>query len=177
MTTELKIRHLVNELAKDIVEVDDLLKHLDITREDYLKISNTRGFREALSVAEREWKSADNVSKRVKLKAAAITEELLLTVFYTARDGQDGLTSKVKALETIAKIGGLGALEPSQAMQSGAFGNTFNLQINYSDGASDSIKLGAAVPAIEVDYSESNDDPSPYDPISAVFENDEVEAL
>jgi hypothetical protein len=151
--TETKIRHLVNEIAKDIVEVDELLKQLNITREDYLRISGTRTFREALSVAEREWKSADNTPKRVKHKAAAIVEELILNVFFTARDSTtEPLSAKVKALEAIAKIGGLGALEPSQAAQSGLSGNTFNLSINYSEGPSEVINLGAVVPVIEVDY-------------------------
>lgn len=151
---EYKVRYLVNEIAKDIIEIDDILSHVGITREEYIRLSTTRAFKEILTTAKVEWQGATNTAKRTKLKAAAIAEELLLTVFFAAKSTEEPLNSKTKALEAIAKIGGLGALEPA-AGAGGAMGNVFNLQINYSnkDGVTsegETIQIGS--PTIEAEY-------------------------
>jgi len=158
---EHKVRYLVTELAKDIIELDDILKFLDITKEDYLKISQTRSFKEALTVANTEWQGATNTHKRVKLKAAAITEEFMLKLFFLARDSVDEpLSSKTKAFEAISRIAGLGALEPPVSVAGGATGNVFNLQINYSGGNSENLSIGPSI--LEGTYGEKDsEDDSP----------------
>jgi hypothetical protein len=164
--TETKIRYLINEIAKDVVEIDEVLQHINVTRDEYLRLSGTRAFKEALAVAQTEWQGATNTPKRVKLKAAAIVEELIMKIFFVARDDkEEPLSSKVKALETIAKIGGLGALEPAVGTLGGALGNTFNLQINYSEGKSEQLTIGSQVIEGELP------------PVSDVFANDEPEEL
>ena len=176
--SEYQVRYLVNELAKDMIELDDILKNLGITKEDYIKISTTRAFRETLSAARIEWQGATNTAKRTKLKAAAIAEELMLTVFFAARDNkEEPLSSKTKALETIAKIGGLGALEPPLA--AGAIGNVFNLQINYSGGeTSETIQIGSPIieNTIETEYVEE-ETVSSFSPLSSVFAEEPLEDL
>jgi hypothetical protein len=151
---EFKVRYIVNELAKDIVEIDDILAHLGISHEEYIKLSTTRAFKEALVAANTEWQGATNTVKRVKLKAAAITEELMLKIFLTARDTNESLSAKTKAFEAISKIAGLGALEPSAAT-GGVLGNVFNLQINYSNGPTETMQIGA--PVIVTEYDSADD--------------------
>jgi hypothetical protein len=155
--TEHKIRYLVTEIAKDVVEIDNILLHLNITRDEYLRLSGTRAFKEALVVAQTEWQGATNTHKRVKLKAAAIVEELIMKVFFACTKDDQPLNSKVKALETIAKIGGLGALEPAAGTREGTMGNIFNLQINYSEGNTEQVQLGGPIIDGE-EYFESNED-------------------
>lgn len=183
MTPESKIRYIVRELAQDIIEIDTILSHVEMSREEYLQISSTRQFKDALSSAQTEWQGATNTPKRTKLKAAAIAEELLLLVFYAARDSkEESLSSKTKALEVISKIGGLGALEPAVS-QGGVMGNIFNLEIHYSNGKSEELSIGA--PMVDVtDYSESDIDEEEdqfsnegFEKISEVFSETTFEEL
>jgi hypothetical protein len=194
--TETKLRYLINEIAKDVVEIDNILSHLNITRDEYLRIAGTRSFKEALVVAQTEWQGATNTHKRVKLKAAAIVEELIMKIFFACTQDDAPLNSKVKALETIAKIGGLGALEPAANTREGSMGNIFNLQINYSEGSTEQVQLGGQIVDTE-DYFESNTEHVPdniqedieesefsdaqtskvQSHVSPIFINDEVESL
>jgi hypothetical protein len=171
--TETKVRYLINEIAKDIVEIDTILQHINVTRDEYLRLSGTRAFKEALVVAQTEWQGATNTTKRVKLKAAAIVEELIMSIFFEAKNNkEESLNAKVKALDTIARISGLGALEPAAGAPGSALGNTFNLQINYSNNTpSELITLGA--PLIEGDYSLGKE----LSPVSSVFADDPLEEL
>jgi hypothetical protein len=168
--SESNIRYLVNEIAKDIIEIDDILSHINMSKKDYLEISTTRYFKDALSIAMTEWSGATNTPKRVKLKAAAIAEELIFSVFQSTKG--EALGGKVKALEVISKIAGLGALEPAVNANGGVMGNSFNLQINFSspDGKSqtENFQLGSTITA---DYSESEDEDNSQE-LSEVDEDD-----
>jgi hypothetical protein len=165
--TETKLRYLINELAKDVLEIDTILQHINVTHDEYSRLSGTRAFKEALVVAQIEWQGATNTTKRTKLKAAAIVEELIMVIFFEAKNNkEESLNAKVKALDTIARIAGIGALEPAAGAPGSALGNTFNLQINYSNNTpSELITLGA--PLIDGELM----------PISAVFAGDELEEL
>ena len=155
---ESKLRYLVNEIAKDIIPIDDILSYLGMSKIEYLELSQTRRFRDALSSANVEWQGATNTAKRVKLKAAAIVEEMLLAVFMSTKG--ETLAGQVKALEAVAKIGGLGALEPAVNANGGVMGNTFNLQINWAPNngmnQTESFQLGS--PVISETYSQELSD-------------------
>jgi hypothetical protein len=190
--TEFKIRQLVNELAKDILEEKDILKLVGITQEEYELLKEQPGYKTLKSQQEIEWKGADNTPKRVKVNAAAITEELMMHVFYAARDRVDEpLSSMVKAMEALAKIAGLGALEPAAGVAGASTGNTFNLNISWANGGEEKISIGSNVidDVSYKDYSggnEGNDglsvesgdgDIVPSIFISSVFANDPIEEL
>jgi hypothetical protein len=172
--SEIKIRNLINELAKDILEEDEILKLTGVTKEEYDYLQTIPSFNAALTARKVEWRGADNTPKRVKANAAAIVEELMIHIFRAARDSGDApLSAKVRALAELARIAGLGALEPAAgSLGGGSMGNVFNLNITYSDGAQDNISIGA--PMIEGElYSEGN----VFGEVSSVFVNDEFEEL
>jgi hypothetical protein len=174
---EFKIRQLVNEIAKDILELDEILIHVGITRAEYDKLLESKAFVEVLNQAQLEWKGADNTFKRVRATAGIITEELMQHVFFTARDGNDPLLQKVRALEAIAKIGGYGSPEPAAgSLMHGQLSNVFNLQINYPGGQSQTVSIGATVIEGET-YSESDIVALEDATISDVFIDDGLEEL
>ena len=74
-----KLRALVIELAKDILEPEEILSSLGISWDEYDQIKETRAFRELYTQALTEWKSAANTQKRVKLLAATTVEAALPT--------------------------------------------------------------------------------------------------
>lgn len=154
---ELKLRYVVTELAKDIIEIEDILAHVEISKEEYLKLSQTRAFKDALTVANTEWQGATNTYKRVKLKAAAITEEMMLNLFILARDNkEESLSAKTKLFSEISKIAGLNTPDPALAAGGGVMGNVFNLQINYANGGEETLVIGS--PIIEGNYESQKDD-------------------
>lgn len=136
-----KIRYIVTEIAKDILELDVILETAGVSRTEYINLSETRAFRDTLASATAEWRSATNTPKRARLRAAAITEQFMLNLFLEARDGKDvPLSSKVKAFEAISRIAGL---YTPDLIPAGASGNSFNLQINFSGGKTLNMELGS----------------------------------
>jgi hypothetical protein len=125
---EQRLRELANGIAKDIEDMEVLLKRGGFTQEDYELLCETRAFRQMLEEACGEWQGANNTPKRVKLKAAT-NIELALPSFYNAMvNPNEPLSSRVKTFEVMARIGGLGNPEP--ALVGG--GNAFNLTIQLT---------------------------------------------
>lgn len=128
---EAKLRSLAIELAKDILEPEDILKQLGLTINDYDVIKTTRAFRELYTQALTEWKSAANTQKRVKLLAATTVEAALPTFWKDFNDPQEPLGTRVSLLNALAKIGGLGL--PEQSERQALPGQTFKLEIHLAD--------------------------------------------
>lgn len=165
---EYEIRYIVNEIAKDIIPLEDILKTLNIPLEDFTHLSTSRPFKEALSSASIEWQGATNTPKRARLKAAAITEELMLRLFFLARDSNEGLGVKVKVLEAISKIAGLNTPDPVPVGV--GTGNTFTQIINFGNGEQVALEIGGQdTPGVI--------EGEPVLEISSVFASDELEEL
>jgi hypothetical protein len=129
---EQRLRELAQGVAKDIEDIPDLVKRLSFSMDDYEELCTTKVFRAMLDEALNEWQGANNTHKRVKLKAAT-NVELALPSFYSAMTNPaETLAARVKALEVISRIGGLGNPEPVLA---GA-GSAFNLTIHLDEGGS-----------------------------------------
>jgi hypothetical protein len=125
-TDERRLRELALGLAKQIEDPRDLLSRLGFTSDDYRELCETRTFRDILRQASSEWEGAGNTHKRIKLKAAVNIEEALPSFYQAMVDPKEALSSRVKALEVIARIGGLGLPEPAAA----GSGQFFRLEIN-----------------------------------------------
>jgi hypothetical protein len=107
-----RLRQLAVELARDIHEPNAILKHLGLSEDDYNVIKDTRAFKNMYNLALGEWNAASNTPKRVKLKAAAMTEEVLPMFYADIAERKESLTARVSLLQTLSKIGGLGNPEP-----------------------------------------------------------------
>lgn len=109
---EERLRQLAVELARDIHEPNIILNNLGLSEDDYQAIKDTRAFKAMYNAALAEWNAAGNTFKRAKLKAAAITEEILPTFYQDIQERKETLNARVGLLQTLAKIGGLGNPEP-----------------------------------------------------------------
>lgn len=137
---EAKLRQLAVELAKDIHRPDEILESLGLTDEDYQALKDTRAFKSMYHTALAEWSSAGNTQKRAKLKAAAMTEEVLPMFYADIEERKETLTARVALLNTLAKIGGLGQPEPLPP--GGGNGQLFKLEIHLQ-GRVDPIIIDA----------------------------------
>jgi hypothetical protein len=107
-----RLRQLAVELARDIHEPKAILQHLGLSEDDYNVIKDTRAFKNMYNLALGEWNAASNTPKRVKLKAAAMTEEILPLFYADITERKESLNARVGLLQTLSKIGGLGNPEP-----------------------------------------------------------------
>jgi hypothetical protein len=128
---EAKLRSLAIELAKDILEPEEILSSLDLSLSDYEDIKNTRAFRELYTQALTEWKSAANTQKRVRLLAATTVEAALPTFWKDFNSTTEPLTARVGLLNALAKVGGLGQTEMGDRVA--LPGQTFKLEIHLAD--------------------------------------------
>jgi hypothetical protein len=127
---EFRLRELAAGLAKGVEEDQVLLARLGFTREDYDELTQTRTFKVILDQAFGEWGDASNTHKRIKLKAAVNVEEALPSFYQAMINTNEPLSSRVKVLEIVSKIGGLGNPEPVAA----GVGQYFKLEINLGIG-------------------------------------------
>jgi hypothetical protein len=143
---ERRLRELALGLAKQIEDPRDLLTRLGFTSDDYRELCETRTFRDILRQASSEWEGAGNTHKRIKLKAAVNIEEALPSFYQAMVDPKEALSSRVKALEVIARIGGLGLPEPVAA----GSGQFFRLEINLGKD-----NQGRALAPLTIDIDQS----------------------
>jgi hypothetical protein len=129
---ESKLRTLATELAKDILEPEQILNNLHISHEQYDAIKETRAFRYMYAQACAEWNSAANTQKRIKLLAASTVEAALPIFWSDFNNANETLNARVGLLQTLAKIGGLGVPDPSERVAGGP-GQTFKLEIHLSN--------------------------------------------
>ena len=127
---EQRLRELANGIARGVEDDDLLLQRLGFTRQDYDELCQTRMFKAMLNEATSEWEGAANTRKRIELKAAISVEQALAHFYQEMISAKEPLSSKVKALEVVARIGKLGNPDPVSA---GA-GQYFKLEINLGGG-------------------------------------------
>jgi hypothetical protein len=99
---------LAREIAMDIQSIEDILKHHQVTDDQWEEIQQNPRFNTYLRGAVEEWQSATNTPERVKLKSMAFVEEALPEFFARAHDPKEPLAAKTEVLKTIAKFAGVG---------------------------------------------------------------------
>lgn len=135
LADENRLRFLALELAKGIYEPNEILDKLGWTEQDYEEIANSRVFKSMLRQYISEWRGAGNTKKRVQLKSI-INIEAALPDFYTAMiNPNEPLMARVKTLEILSKLGGLGGSEPPVSGGNGGNGQYFKLEIHMDRGA------------------------------------------
>lgn len=164
---ENKLRFLALELAKGVLEPEELLEQLGWDEDDYNEISKSRIFRQMLRDYKTEWNGAGNTKKRVQLKSV-VNIEAALSNFYAAMiDPNEPLMARVKTLEILGKLGGLGQSETvGMGANGGGNGQYFKLEIHMDRGAPPIIIDGGVVggtigqraePVFSEDTPESNE--------------------
>jgi hypothetical protein len=133
---------LAREIAMDIQPLEAILKSHEINENRWSEISANPRFLGYLQTAMSEWNSALNTGERVKLKALSMVEEALPEMYARMHDPRELLASKVRAMEVIGKIGGVGVTGLGNTPGSGS--EKFSVTINL--GADQQLKISADVP-------------------------------
>lgn len=123
---EQRLRELAMAFAKGVEDDNALLARLGFSREDYEELAQTRTFKAMLEQARGEWDAAANTRKRIRLKAAINIEQSLPSFYDAMIDPKEPLSSRVKVLEVVARIGDLSTPE----LQPAGGGQYFKLEIN-----------------------------------------------
>jgi hypothetical protein len=139
LSEEQKIRLLAVEMAKNIIEPLEIMEKLGISQLEFDALKSTHAFQTMYQAALIEWLSAGNTQKRVKFKSAAITEDALAIFYDDIKNKSEPLSSRVELLKTLARFGGIGAVEPPPPGGNGQF---FKLEIHLS-GSKTPIIVGS----------------------------------
>jgi hypothetical protein len=131
---------LAREIAMDISSTERILTNLRLTQTEYDRIVAHPRFQTLLLMELHSWGAATNTTERVKLKSAAIVEEVLPEMYRLLHDEKHPLNSRVELLKTIAKLGHQG-IPTNEAGQ----GNQFRLTINIGNGHN-AVRLTAHAP-------------------------------
>lgn len=134
---EQRLRELAAGLAKGVEDSELLIERLGFTPAEYEELAQTRTFRNILNQAMSEWEGAGNTHKRIKLKAAINIEQALPSFYHAMVDKTEPLSSRVKAFEAVARVGGLG--NPELVPQGS--GQYFKLEINLGAGKRETVLI------------------------------------
>jgi hypothetical protein len=170
---EKRLRELATGIARAIEDPQGVIKRLGFTPGDYEELADTRMFKQMLGEAIAEWQGAANTHKRIKMKAAVSIEEALPSFYTAMTNAKEPLSSKVKALEVVARIGGLGNPE----IQAPGAGQFFKLEINLGQGIAPMVLANGVEslqgPGMTIDHeavaaalaSVENDEGAEYTPV------------
>lgn len=106
---EINIVKLAREIAMDLRELDQILKQHGVTPAKFEELKRHPYFVRVLSAEVEAWESATNTSERVKLKAAAMMEEWLPSLYGRITNPDEDLMKVVKGGELVVKVAGLNA--------------------------------------------------------------------
>lgn len=144
---EKRLRDMAAGLVRGIEDAEKVLERCGFTVEDYTELSETRMFRQMLREAQEEWEGARNTHKRIKMKAAVNIEEALPHFYQEMTSTKEPLSAKVKALEVVARIAGVGVPDPAPAGN----GQYFKLEINLGGGVQPMV-LTSGVQDVTIDH-------------------------
>lgn len=108
---EKRLVTLAREIAMDLHPLDHILNTHGFSQEEFEKLKQSTYFGRLLSAEIGAWNGAINTAERVKLKSAAMVEDLLLTIHARLIDPKEDLMKVVKGVELSAKLAGLGQAE------------------------------------------------------------------
>lgn len=132
---------LIWDLVANIRPHSDVLATYGISKTELAQKAQNGLFASAYREAERLWKSDMNIQQRIRLKAAFLLEDSLLSLFNIIRADAMPVNAKLEAIEKLVKISTV-ANVPKEA----AAGEKHNITIN----------IGGNAPPIKVTAESSN---------------------
>lgn len=119
---------LALEIARNINELEVVLRRWDITPEHYEKIKVNAFFSRALQQYTIEWNSAENVKQRLKLEAGAILEDAYPVLAARMHKTGEDLGKIAELAKMFSKTAGL-----DEDKAPGAPGEKFSITINLGE--------------------------------------------
>lgn len=136
---------LAREIAMDINELEIVLGHHKLTKDQFERIKRIPAFALLLDSETTAWHSAKNTTERVKIQAAAAFEELLPVLHGRLTTKTENLNHVVAGAQLIADVAGVGK---NREQLGGAATDRWAITINL--GADQTLKFEKnALPAVE----------------------------
>lgn len=105
---DIKLVKLAREIAMGLKDLPDVLFDNALTQREFEEIQRLPHFAGMLAAGRREWADLGSTEDRVRVKSAAMLEEFLPELYARLNDRDEPLMAKIKALEHIAKLAGIG---------------------------------------------------------------------
>lgn len=144
--SDLVMVRIARELAMELLPLNEILRRMSISDEQFRDISANPRFQQMLATEVANWHSATNTHERVKLKAAAMMEEALPEFFERMLDTKESLPAKVETAKMVTKLAGMG-----NERQAGEAREHFSLTINIGDGVQRTLNVSTPPKVIEHD--------------------------
>lgn len=133
---------LIWDLVSNIRTPTKVLESYGLTLTDFKLKAQNAMFASAYREAERVWKSDMNIQTRIRLKAAFLLEDSLLTLFNIIRQEGIGVNAKLEAIEQLTKISTV-ANVPKENAQT----EKHNITINIGDSKAP-VSITAEIPRV-----------------------------
>lgn len=160
---EAKLVKLARQIAMGIKDLPDILFDNSLTLREFEVVKTHPLFCRALAGEVKAWEGASNTVERVKVKAASMLEEYLPEMYARLNDVKEPLIAKMKAIEVITKLAGMGG---SEAQAAGSPGDKVHVIINL--GADVKLQYEKQLPPKVIEHEptqqtfEESIDVSPY---------------
>lgn len=151
---EINIVRLAREIAMDLREIDVVLEQHLVSRQEFEKIKRHPYFVRVLAAEREAWESAINTPQRVRIKAAAMAEDFLPTLYERLVNPKEDLLKVVKGAELVTKLSGIGAEEGKDIDPSSRVVITINM------GADNRLQLSKALPVKVIEHEAPAADPA-----------------
>ena len=129
---DLLMVRLARAIAQDIIDLDQILKVNNVSKEAWAVIEKHPRFQKYLQEAVLDWNAAENTPERVKIKAAAAIEEWLPEGFSQMHNQDAPLLHRNDLAKLMAKLGGM---DRSGVGIEGGGGERFHVTINLGADA------------------------------------------
>ena len=124
--SDLELVKLAREIAMDIQPLQAILKQYHISEEQWAELQRSPRFTMLLASEVEVWNTALNTHERVRVKAGAMMEEWLPTLYTRMNDAEETLPAITEAAKMLSRIAGMGL--PTDL--TGAIGERFTVTIN-----------------------------------------------
>lgn len=126
-----RLMELAREIAMDIHPLEDILKRLNISLDQWEDIQKNRTFIELLRDQILTWQGALNGSERIKIKSLTAIEEWLGEAYSALYNEKHPLRDRTELAKVIARFAGIGERQANEL----AAGEKISITINMGTEA------------------------------------------
>lgn len=136
---ERRIRSIANEIAMDLLEINDILKNHDVSQNEWLRLATNPLFNEMVAAYRSEWSSAKNTRERVDLKTLLLVESGLETMHALMNDPREPANARVEVFKSLQRGAGIGKNDPGTE-------SVGKVSLTINMGGGQSIKVEQTLP-------------------------------
>lgn len=145
---------LAQAIAMDLYDIEEILRHHNVTQDQWREIQASPRFQRLLGQAIEDWNKPLNTKERVRIKAQTMVEMGLETMWVQLHNDKEPLSARVELFKTVAKFGEIG-LEKTAGEAGGP--ERFSVTINLGQDAQLKIEK-SLTPVINLDAYAANEE-------------------